>query len=188
MAGHSIIHDIAYEPADTANGLQAAAQPISQAEFERRRSHSLELAANLGYIVSIMLHLEPYRAMPLAGIEKLVLPSIASRQFRISEGLIPGVGTVAPIAAVMWASVSADVDKRISSAIERPIELKPADWRSGDIVWIVEAIGDHSAVTDLLQQLKETDLKDRTVRMRIRGEDGKFRVGRLEIQHDAAQA
>ncbi len=43
----------------------------------------------------------------------------------------------------IWASVSAEVDAKIREQIEAqvfPIRLKPEDWTSGEIVWLLDVI------------------------------------------------
>ena len=62
------------------------------------------------------------------------------------------------------------------------MRLKPEEWRSGDHVWIIEALGEPKAITAMLQHLKQNEFKDRKVRMRVRGQDGKITVGRVELQ------
>ena len=91
-----------------------------------------------------------------------------------------------PIAAVIWASVNDEVDRRMSENLDSPVRLKPEEWRSGEHVWIIEAIGDGNAISGMLQHLKQTELKDTNVRMRVRGKDGKITIGRVEVHADGA--
>jgi hypothetical protein len=37
------------------------------------------------------------------------------------------------------------VDKRLSENLTAPIRLRPDEWKSGDILWLVDAIGDGAA-------------------------------------------
>jgi hemolysin-activating ACP:hemolysin acyltransferase len=44
---------------------------------------------------------------------------------------------------MLWARVSAEVDTKLRAQIRKglsPLRLAPADWNSGDIVWIVDII------------------------------------------------
>lgn len=111
-----------------------------------------------------------------------------TRQFRVGEGAMAENGVVVPVAAVLWASVSPEVDQRLAQNLDQPMRLKPHEWRSGDIVWIVEAVGDSKTITAMLQHLKQNELKDQTVRMRVKGKDGKPTIGRVELQQDAPAA
>jgi cytolysin-activating lysine-acyltransferase len=79
----------------------------------------------------------------------------------------------------LWASVSADVDKKLSENLHLPIRLRPDEWRSGDVLWLIEAVGDPRAVPQLLKQLVETTFKGREVKIRVVGENGKVIVQRI---------
>jgi hypothetical protein len=58
----------------------------------------------------------------------------------------------------------------------------PADWRSGDIPWVISGVGDQKVLSGLLHQLTTTVFKGRDVKMRAHGADGKVTAGRIEIQ------
>lgn len=172
-----------FAPADKPDGnLQLP--KFDDAEMKRRAQLSRDVASGLGQIIVLMLHGRQHRHTMLSELEWLIMPAVTFRQFRLAEGVNSEKGFVAPIAAVLWANVSAEVDKRISENINQQIKLKPEEWRSGEHTWIVEALGDPKAVSALLQHLKQNELKDKTVRMRVRGQDGKMTAGRLELQAD----
>ena len=59
------------------------------------------------------------------------------------------------------------------------MRLRPDEWKSGDILWLIEAVGDGRVVPGLLKQLSENALKGRDVKMRVRGQDGKPAVRSL---------
>ncbi len=169
-----------FAPADA----PAAAAPLGAEEMQRRTAASRDFSTRLGEIVGLLMRSRTHRHTMLAELEWMVLPALAHRQVRIAEGMSPELGFVAPIAVILWASVSAEVDQRLHQSIDLPIRLKPEEWRSGDIVWIVEAVGEQRAVTATLEHLKQNELKDRTVRLRIKGKEGQAMVGRLEIEPD----
>jgi hypothetical protein len=79
--------------------------------------------------------------------------------------------------------VSDDVDKRLSD-MTGPLRLKPDEWRSGDIPWIVVATGSRKVIEGLVQQLSKTAFKGRAPKTRIRGKDGKISVGHLGVKAD----
>lgn len=177
---------IGLAPSDKTNGGSTASQlPIDPAEMQRLSAQSKDIAAGLGQIMSLLMRARPYRHTMLYELETILMPAIVTRQFRIAESLMPDRKAVLPIAAVTWALVSPEVDKRLTEALDQPIKLKPEEWRSGNIAWIVEAIGEQQAISSLLQHLKQTELKDNTVRMRVRGQDGKPAIGRVELQPEA---
>jgi hemolysin-activating ACP:hemolysin acyltransferase len=99
----------------------------------------------------------------------------------VAEAQSKETGAVTPAGAVLWALVSEEVDKRLSD-LSAPVRLKPDEWRSGDIPWIVLASGDTRVLAGLIQQLTKSVLKERAPKMRVRGADGKISVGHLEIR------
>jgi hypothetical protein len=68
------------------------------------------------------------------------------------------------------------------------VRLKPDEWRSGDIPWIVLATGDKRILAGLLEQLSTSVFKDRPPKMRARGADGKVSVGHIEVKRKDAAA
>ncbi len=85
-----------------------------------------------------------------------------------------------PIAVVLWARVSSEVDRRLSDTENETTALNINEWRSGNIPWIIEAIGERKALGKLLHQLVTTVFKTTPPKMRTTGADGKPTVGRLE--------
>lgn len=79
----------------------------------------------------------------------------------------------------LWASVSADVDKKISENLHLPIRLRPDEWRPGDVLRLIDAVGDPCVVPQLLKQLAETTFKGREAKMRVPREDGKVIARRI---------
>ncbi len=174
--------------ADQATGNGApAAKAVSQEDLKRIAAMSRDVSASFGQLVSLMMRMRQYKFTMLSELEWLLLPAIATRQFRVAEGVSQDKGLVAPIAAVLWAQVNPEVDRRIAESLDLPIRLKPEEWRSGENFWIIEALGDPKGVTAMLQHLKQNELKDKVVKMRVRSNDGKVTVGRLELQGEVAQ-
>src|SRR4029078_7509587 len=78
-----------------------------------------------------------------------------------------------PCDGMLWATVSTEVDSRISSNLSAPVRLRPDEWRSGDILWIADMIGDTSAGHALVKNILDTALAGRTVRVRSLDSDGR---------------
>ncbi len=134
----------------------------------------------LGQIVSLMARHPQYRAMPLADIESLVGPALASGQYLVVEAHTKDRSAVAPIAMALWAVVSSEIDARLSTNLEQPPRLAPNEWRSGDIPWLVAAAGDQRVLGPVLQKLQEAAHKGRALKMRLKQPDGTMRVGTLD--------
>lgn len=73
-------------------------------------------------------------------------------------------------------SVSVDVDRRLTENLAVPIRLRPDEWRSGDILWLVDAVGDGRVVQQFVIQLAETALRGRNVKCRRLGPNGMMEV------------
>jgi hemolysin-activating ACP:hemolysin acyltransferase len=122
----------------------------------------------------------------LTDLEWLIVPGLMNRQFALAEAQHKENGMMSPVGGVLWAFVSEDVDKRLSD-LSAPLRLKPNEWRSGDIPWVILATGDNRVLAGLVQQLSNSVFKDRKPKMRVRGRDGKVSVGHLEVKEkDAA--
>ena len=89
-------------------------------------------------------------------------------------------GRQAPVAVALWASVSEDVDKRLSENLTTPIKLRPDELRSGDILWLIDAVGDPKAIQHLLGQLHEGPLKGRPAKARTLGPNAHPVVRKLD--------
>jgi hemolysin-activating ACP:hemolysin acyltransferase len=136
-------------------------------------------------IVSVLSKSNPYRKMPLGALEGLIVPMIATGQFAIMEADVNGQR--APVALAFWASVSADVDKRLSDASIAVPKLAPNEWRSGDIVWLLDVVGHPQAATQLISQIqtKSGPLEGRDVRVRKRTESGRMSNSTVRSSADA---
>jgi|SRR5271166_4173976 len=131
----------------------------------------------LGQIASVLMRSPQHKHYSLADLEWLVLPAVLSEQFRVAQAQQSGAPT--PVGVALWASVSADVDKRLSD-LSVPARLRPDEWRSGDIPWLMELVCDARVQQALLKDLGETTFKGRAIKMRVRGADGKMQVGTLK--------
>lgn len=56
------------------------------------------------------------------------------------------------------------------------IRLRPDEWRSGEHLWLINAVGDQPAIPHLMQQLQAGPFKGRQAKMRMVGADGKLVV------------
>lgn len=107
-----------------------------------------------------------FKNVPLSGLEQLVVPAITTGQFMIAEAQEKKSGLLAPVAAVLWASVSEEIDQRLSANGSEPAKLAPKDWKSGDIPWLIIAAGDQRLIKALMQRIQETVLKGRSLKFR----------------------
>jgi cytolysin-activating lysine-acyltransferase len=165
---------IAPQPELAAAGSQ---QQLSADELQQRAADSKKRLALFGEIVSVLMRSQQFRGMSLADLETLVVPALISNQFFVVETQSKENGVVAPVGAAMWATVSTEIDQRLSTNLDQPIKLSPNEWRSGDIPWLVAAAGDARVLNPVLQKIRDTAFKGSPLKLRTRDENGRVAVG-----------
>ncbi|MGE0022404.1 MAG: toxin-activating lysine-acyltransferase [Hyphomicrobium sp.] len=136
------------------------------------KAYSRGLLQAFGSVVAVFCRSKSHRARALSDIEQVVSPAVMSGQFVLAEATHEKNGLATPVAAVLWASVSDAVDRRLSSG--EPTRLQPSEWKSGNIVWIVDAVGDTRMLNAMVKRLREKQWKGRLVKVRAKGTNGKF--------------
>jgi len=154
----------------------AEGPPVDEAR--RRQIISRRFSLALGEIVAVLMRSKAHRQLSLAAVEQTVVPAVLTGQFSLAQARSKENGFTAPVAVALWASVSPEVDKRLSATTDPAVRLAPNEWKSGDILWLVEAVGDGRVVNALVKQLQSTVWKDRSVKMRVR-EEGSIRIKEL---------
>jgi cytolysin-activating lysine-acyltransferase len=172
----------------TAQVSDAAAGGAASEEARRRAAAAVRHSLAFAQIVSILMHSPRYRHYTLGDLEWLVLPPLLTGQCSVAEAKSKENGTSIPVAVALWASVSAEVDRRLAENLNTPIRLRPDEWRSGDILWLIDAVGDRRVVPGLLKQLADNTLKGREIKVRGRGEGGKVEVKNLQTTLQQASA
>ena len=168
------------EPETTSKTDKSGAADLSPDELKRRAAATKLVSAAFGQVVSVLMRAPHYKHYSLADLEWMVVPAIVTSQFSIVEAQSRKNGLSAPVCVVLWAHVSDEVDQRLSSTPGEPIRLKPHEWRSGEKLWVIDAIGDARAVGAVINRLRANEWKGKAVRMRTRGADGKPVVRDLE--------
>lgn len=146
------------------------------------------VAAAFGEIVAVLMRSPQHRHAFLSDLEWLVLPAIATGQFALAEARQKDSGFGTPVAVLFWASVSDDVDARLSANVGQLMKLKPTEWAGGQNAWLIEAVGDPRAVKALIDQTLAGPLKGRGINVVIRGADGKPAIQILRAGDTATAA
>ncbi len=123
------------------------------------------ISASIGDSAVVFSRSAKHKHYALADIEWLVLPAVFSGQFFIAEASNPETGHRAPVAVVTWARVSAEVDERLTENVGKPSRLRPDEWSSGEILWLIDAVGDPRAVATSLKTLLSGPFKDGDVKI-----------------------
>ncbi len=137
-------------------------------------------------IVAVMMRDPAYRNARLSDLENLVVPAVVSGQWRLGHAPLPSAQRgasgspsrqpMAPVAAVLWASVSDEIDRALSGDAEKRAVLPPDQWASGENCWVIVAAGDKRGVARIIEQLCASDFAGKMVKVRTRGNDGKLVV------------
>jgi cytolysin-activating lysine-acyltransferase len=140
------------------------------------------MAQSFAQVVAVLMRDARFRNFRIADLEWLVLPPVMAGQFALGHAGRPPEpgkaqqGVAVPVALALWARVSPEVDKALSENLDKQVRLRPDQWTSGDIVWLMALAGDPRAVPPFLKQLTEREFKGRQVKVRLRGPDGKVTI------------
>jgi len=163
---------------DRAPAVNNPSQP-SDEEAQRQAQQALRQSVAFAQIVSLLMQSPLYRHFGIADLEWLVIPPLATGMFALAEMKAQANGPSVPAAVVLWASVSPEVDARLSGNLSAPIRLRPDEWRSGELVWVVAVAGDPRVVSNVLRQLSNSTFEGRSVKIRV-GDNGKVDVKSLD--------
>lgn len=181
------------------HSLNVDLPPEDMAKLQALRSKMVSAA--FGEIITLLMRSSHYRHYSLADLDWLVIPPLMTNQFLVVEAQVkaPDVkgdaqvdglksddiestetsskptspGVRIPVGVALWAKVSPEVDEKLSSNLDTPIKLRPDEWRSGEINWLIEILGDQKIMQGLYTKLKDDVFKGQTFKVRAQGEDGK---------------
>ena len=101
----------------------------------------------LGNAVALMMASPRHKYLFLADIESMILPPILLGQAKLYST------DKGPVAFAIWANLSADVEQRW---LYEGARLSPADWNSGDRLWLVEIISPMGHGEVAMEDLRQT--------------------------------
>jgi cytolysin-activating lysine-acyltransferase len=155
-------------------------QPPDAMPAEAQKAAADARAAAFGRIIAMLMSSPRHAGMTLAQANGYLAPAIALGQFALLGAQQTENGPMAVAGAAWWAFVSPDVDQRLTESRDAHLRLEPAEWKSGDQPWVIEAIGDPKLVNELVKRLAERNFKGKTAKLRAFLPDGRVAVGRLE--------
>ena len=153
---------------------------LDAADAKKRAAAAKRVAASFGEIVTLLMRSRVHKHLTLTDLEWLVVPALTTGQLAIADAQSKDTGHVTPAAAVLWALVSPEVDRRLFKQGDQ-VQLKAKEWQSGDIPWIMMALGDRTITGNLLKRVTKTIFKGRSPKMRTRGPDGKIVVRQFDL-------
>jgi cytolysin-activating lysine-acyltransferase len=169
--------EAAASAAPTETPQTADSKPTPLTEKIHHQAATLRNALAFTQVVGVLMRSPHYSQYKLADLEWLAIPPLLAGQFRIGE-VKPdkNQGAALPVAVVLWASVSAEVDQKLMEADGASFRLKPEDWQSGDNIWLMHAAGETRFVKHVVDQLMKTTMKGRRVKVLGGDKDGKSKV------------
>ena len=153
--------------------LHAADQPAAEPQLDPGivkkiaavRAHVREA---FGKTVMAMMMLPRYRNQTLGDLQHLVLEPLIRDRVAIAHRGEADDARAADVAGLaIWASVSDEVDARIREQIKAgtfPVRLRPDDWASGDVNWLLDVIAPDgrataSVIANFKQVVKQGELR-----------------------------
>lgn len=147
------------------------------------RSHIRE---NFGKVVMAMMLLPRYRQQNLGDLQHLLLEPLIRDRIAIAYPGKTEDDQLADISGVaIWASVSEEVDAAIREQVKAgvfPVRLKPDDWTSGSISWLLDVIAPDAKMTanviaNFKQVVKEGSLRLHPIITRLVDEETLKKMG-----------
>jgi hemolysin-activating ACP:hemolysin acyltransferase len=144
------------------------AEATLRAKLAQVRSH---LCVSLGHVVMAMIGLQRYRHQSVMDLQALVIEPLLRDRIAMAYAPVPGGETseareLAGLA--IWASVSEEVDAKIREQIKAgvfPVKLKPEDWTSGDIAWLLDVLASDRKTTGAVLSNFRQVVKDGALRL-----------------------
>lgn len=126
---------ISAEPANSVNGQ------ISEETKKKLAGAKAALQSTFGQVVLAMSSVPRYRSQMISDLSHLVIDPLIND--RVAIATPKSANGIEPPAIAIWATASSEVDARIVEQTKAgvfPIRLKPEDWKSGEIVWLLDVI------------------------------------------------
>jgi cytolysin-activating lysine-acyltransferase len=139
---------------EPAAGGAASPAPESAPAAAPKTAPSLDKVQAMGHALWLMMQSPLHRHLFIADLEWMLVPPVALGQFRLWRQ------ENRPIGFVTWALVSAEVEERLRRG---DIRLKPAEWKSGDAVWLMDTILPFGGADAAVKETKQMVFPDRPV-------------------------
>ncbi|MBF0327110.1 MAG: toxin-activating lysine-acyltransferase [Alphaproteobacteria bacterium] len=130
--------------------LDDVATATPQVDADTAASAAVRQLAGLpdavGQILGLVLASPAHRHLFLSDLEWLVIPPVMLQQFRLfrKDGRVVGYAS--------WAFLSAEAETRMLKGARR---IAPADWRSGEALWLIELVAPFGGGEAMLVELRE---------------------------------
>lgn len=164
----------------TKPGAGPAAAPVASAAARLAAAQKDKFSRDFTQVVGVMMRDANYKNLRIADLEWLLLPPLLAGQCKVAVSRYRKDGPIVPVAAALWARVSASIDKRLTENLDKPPVLRANEWTSGDNIWLIALAGEKVALAGLLGDLQKTALKGKTAKFRAQKKDGTMSVQNLK--------
>jgi len=127
-----------------------------------------------GTLTSVMMQSQPHRHLFLSDLDWWLFPALRLNQVRIFHDGKRAIGFA------LWAKVSDEVDAELNRGTHK---LRPADWKSGKQLWLMELIvpsANPKLLQDLLGELLKGPFAGEKFKMHLKDpKTGKLRAAEL---------
>jgi hemolysin-activating ACP:hemolysin acyltransferase len=128
----------------TADATVATARDLPPEALQKVAELRSQVRESFGKIVLTLMGLPRYRHQSIADLHHLVLEPLIRDRIAIASPADQDRHALIDITGLaIWASVSEEVDARIREQVKAgvfPVRLKPEDWTSGSINWLLDVI------------------------------------------------
>lgn len=172
--------DTSTTPQSVASTMAGGAGPRAT---DRRETKQAQFAQAFSGIVAVLMRDANYRDLKISALEHLVVPAVLSGQWRLAHAPAPSAAArsnvetdkipMVPVATALWASVSDEVDRKLTESLDKRLVLSAGEWCSGSNLWLIAMAGSEDALPKLIRQLREEYFKDKRVKLCARDGEGK---------------
>jgi cytolysin-activating lysine-acyltransferase len=159
---------------NTATNKGVAGKTTRRTAAKRQAQEATLRVAALGEIMSVLLQSPRHRRVTLGTLARQMVPAYLTNQFVLARAKSKnGEASATPVGVAFWASVSDEVDKRLSSDPKGPIELSDNEWQSGSIIWLLDVVAAPKVGAALVKSIREKVGSDKTIKIRTADTEGR---------------
>jgi cytolysin-activating lysine-acyltransferase len=151
--------------------------------LSRANARQTLYATRFANAVGVLMRDPNFRNIRLADLQWLVIPPLMAGQCRIAHAGAPKLASnpgeenrMIPVSVALWASVSDEIDARLTLSLDKPVILTQGEWKSGDNLWLMVIAGDPRATPTFLEQLENREFKGKNVKVRARASNGQTEI------------
>ncbi|MDR3088962.1 MAG: toxin-activating lysine-acyltransferase [Desulfobulbaceae bacterium] len=123
----------------------------------RAQSHQLlKRLPAFGPVLMLYMQSAHRRLHFIADLEWLLLPPLMSEQCKLY------MKKEYPISFVSWAFLNEETERLMLAAGGK---LRPADWKSGDRLWLIDIVAPFGGVETMLDDIRKNHFPERTIRL-----------------------